>query len=150
MTWQRSYEQDVDNRSMLKACIDSNIWISGIIFSGKPAEVVAAAFNKKFQVILSRVILDELERNLLSKFHFGHSNTKRMIRRILQVADLYEPSGSVQVIGGNHTDNLVLETAMLGRAKYLVTGDKEHLLPLKMFKHVHIVDSGQFLNVIKR
>jgi putative PIN family toxin of toxin-antitoxin system len=135
---------------MLKACIDTNIWISGILFSGKPAEVVAAAFNRKFEVVLSRVILDELERNLLTKFQFGHSNTKRMIRRILQIADLYEPSGSIQIIGGNHTDNLVLETAMLGRAKYLVTGDKEHLLPLKMFKHVKIVDAGQFLSAIKK
>lgn len=135
---------------MLKVCIDTNVWISGVLFYGKPAEVVAGAFNKKFEVVLSRVILDELERNLLAKFNFSHRNTKKMINRILQVADLYEPSGSVRIIPDDHADNLVLETAVLGRARYLVTGDKEHLLPLKMFKHVKIVDAAEFLAAIKR
>jgi predicted nucleic acid-binding protein len=40
------------------------IWISGVIFSGKPAEVVNAALNKKFQVVLSQVILDEIEKKV--------------------------------------------------------------------------------------
>jgi putative PIN family toxin of toxin-antitoxin system len=134
---------------MLKVCIDTNIWISGIMFSGKPAEVVTAAFNRKFEIVLSQVILDELERNLLNKFNFSRTNTKRLIRRILQVADLYEPSGTIRIIPNNHMDNLILETAFLGKAKFLVTGDREHLLPLQTFKHVKIVNSGDFLTAIK-
>jgi uncharacterized protein len=135
---------------MVKACIDTNIWISGVLFSGKPAAVVTAAFNRKFQVISSQVILDELERNLINKFEFSRKNTRRLINRILQIADLYEPTGSVKIVKPNHADNLVLETAVAGRAKYLVTGDKEHLLPLKMYKHVKIVDAGRFLTEISR
>ena len=53
-------------------------------------------------------------------------------------------------LGTDYTDNLVLETAFLGKAKYLVTGDKEHLLPLKIFKHVKIVDPATFLMQIKK
>jgi len=135
---------------MLTVCIDTNIWISGIIFSGKPAEVVTAAFSRKFETVLSQVILDEVERNLLLKFQFSRKNTRKLINRILQIADLYEPSGSVRTIPNGHTDNLVLETAVLGRAKYLVTGDKEHLLPLRIFRNVKIVDAAEFLGVIKR
>jgi uncharacterized protein len=135
---------------VLKACIDTNVWISGVIFSGKPAEVVTAAFNRRFEVVLSKVVLDEIERNLIGKFKFGHRNTRKLINRILQVADLYEPTGSVKAIANYHTDNLVLETAILGRAKFLVTGDKEHLLPLKMYKHCKIVDPGTFLLQIKQ
>jgi putative PIN family toxin of toxin-antitoxin system len=97
---------------MLKVCIDTNVWISGVIFSGKPAEIVTAAFNRKFELILSKVILDEVERNLLSKFKFSRGNVKKLMNRILQSADLYEPTGSVKVILGGHADNLVLETAM--------------------------------------
>lgn len=134
---------------MLKACIDTNIWISGILFSGRPSEVVSAAFNRRFQVISSQVILDELEKNLIQKFDFSRKNTKRLLRRILQVVDLYEPTGSIHVIPRQHTDNLILETAMLGRSRYLVTGDKEHLLPIKMFKHVKIVNAGQFLDELR-
>ena len=134
---------------MLKVCIDTNVWISGVVFSGKPSEIVTAAFNRKFEVVLSKVILDEVERNLLNKFHFSRANTKRLINRLLQIADLYEPSGSVRVIPERHADNLILETAVLGRAKYLVTGDREHLLPLKTFKHVKIVEPTTFLLRLK-
>jgi putative PIN family toxin of toxin-antitoxin system len=96
---------------MLKVCVDTNIWISGILFSGKPSEIVTAAFGKKFQVVLSQVILDEVERNLLFKFKLSRSNTKKLINRILQISDIYEPSGSVHAIPKHHADNLVLETA---------------------------------------
>lgn len=68
-----------------------------------------------------------------------------MINRVLQVSDLYEPTGSIKIIPDTHPDNLILETAFLGNAKYLVTGDKEHLLPLKRFKHVKIVEPSEFL-----
>lgn len=135
---------------MLKVCIDTNVWISGVIFSGKPAEVVTAALSKKFEVVLSTVILEEIEKNLIGKFKFSRTNTRKLINRILQVADLYEPSGTIRIIGNQHADNLVLETAFLGNAKYLVTGDKEHLLPLKVFKHVKIVDPSTFLMQIKK
>ena len=135
---------------MLKVCIDTNVWISGVIFSGKPAEVVTAALNRKFEVILSRAILDEIEKNLLGKFKFSQRNTRKLINRILQVADLYEPSGSIKVIANHPADNLVLETAVLGHARFLVTGDKEHLLPIKIFKHVKIVDPGTFLSHLKQ
>ena len=133
---------------MLKACIDTNVWISGIIFSGKPADIVTAAFNRKFEPILSKVILNELERNLLDKFNFGQRNVRRFINRILQIADLYEPTGSIKIIPGGHADNLVLETALLGRARYLVTSDKEHLLPLKVYKNIKILDPAHFVAIL--
>ncbi len=135
---------------MLKVCIDTNIWISGVMFSGKPAEVVTAALSRKFEVVLSTTIIEEIERNLTGKFKFSKQNTHKLINRILQVADLYEPSGTVRIVANKHPDNLILETAVLGRAKFLVTGDKEHLLPLKMYKHVKIVDAGAFLAQIKK
>lgn len=134
---------------MLKVCIDTNIWISGVLFSGRPAQIVSAAFSRKFQLISSQVILRELEQNMIRKFDFGRKNTSRLIRRILQIADLYEPSGTVQVIPNRHTDNLILEIAMLSRSRYLVTGDKEHLLPLKQFKYVKIVDARSFLDELR-
>jgi len=134
---------------MLKVCIDTNVWISGVVFSGKPADIVTAAFNRRFDVVSSQIILDEIERNLLKKFGFSNKNTKKLINRILQFADLYEPSGDVKVIKNNHTDNLILETAVLGKSKYLVTGDRDHLLPLRIFKHVKIVDPAAFLQHVK-
>lgn len=135
---------------MLKTCIDTNVWISGILFNGPPATVVTAALNQRFEVIASSVILEEIERNLLEKFGFGKANTRRFLRRILQIADLYEPPGTLRTIPDHHPDNLILETAFAGRARYLVTGDREHLLPLKSYRMVRIIEPAHFLNLLKR
>lgn len=135
---------------MLKVCIDTNIWISGVIFAGKPAEVVTAAFARKFDLVSSQAMLEELEKNLLGKFKFSRRNTQKLIRRILQIADLYEPRGSVKIIPGHIMDNLVLETAILGNAKFLVTGDRAHLLPLKIYRNIKIVSPATFLGVALR
>jgi putative PIN family toxin of toxin-antitoxin system len=53
---------------MLRVCIDTNIWLSGLIFSGVPKKIIDLAFDTKFELISSGIILDELEKNLIKKF----------------------------------------------------------------------------------
>lgn len=134
---------------MLKVCIDTNVWLSGLVFSGAPAEIVDLALKRRFEVILSTVILNEVHHNLIKKFDVTAKAASRLRYRLAQLADLYEPRGEVRIIPGQHADNLILETAWLGRAKYLVTGDREHLIPLRRFKNTRILEPAQFLLVFK-
>jgi len=134
---------------MLKVCIDTNVWLSGLLFSGVPSQIVDLSLKKKFELIISKVILDEIQRNLIYKFEVKSKLAEQLIYRIAQVADFYEPKGTFHVIGGKHTDNLILETAWLGKAQYLVTGDRKHLLPLEFFKNVKIIPPAEFLKILK-
>ncbi len=129
---------------MLRVCIDTNVWISGLLFHGSPAKVVDLAMKRKFQIILSQQILDELDRNLV-KLGVTVKASQKLLDRITEISDVYQPSGLVKVIANNHGDNLVLETAWIGDAKYLVTGDKKHMLPLESFKTVQILNPKDFL-----
>ena len=133
---------------MLRACIDTNVWVSALLSSGPPAKIVELALRRKFQLVLSSSMLDELHRIMVSKFDFKPSFARKTRFRIAQIADLYNPTGSVRVIAGKHFDNFVLETALLGKAKYLVTGDRRHLLPLKLFHHIKIIEPAAFLKII--
>ena len=135
---------------MLKACLDTNVLISGIVFAGPPAEIVTLAFNRKFQLVTSLFILGELETNLIHKFSLSAKKTKRLINRISEIADVYDPKGTVHVVKECPDDNYVLETAWVGRARYLVTGDKHHLLPIKVFRNVKIVEAAFFLETIRK
>ena len=135
---------------MLKVCLDTNVWISGLVYpTGKPAEIINLALNRKFQIVTSLFILNEVERNLTKKFDIDVKRVRRIIYRISQIADVYDPKGTLRVIEKHHADNFILETAWMGRAKYLVTGDKEHLLPLKIFKHIKIIEPAAFLLRLK-
>ncbi|OGQ18604.1 MAG: putative toxin-antitoxin system toxin component, PIN family [Deltaproteobacteria bacterium RIFCSPHIGHO2_02_FULL_40_11] len=134
---------------MLKVCIDTNVWISGLLYSGVPAEVVDLALKKKFELILSKFILDELEKKLIHKFELNPKLASQLIFRIAEVAALYEPKGLFHVVSNMHADNLILETAWIGKAQYLVTGDRKHLLPLEFFKNVEIISPSDFLKILK-
>jgi putative PIN family toxin of toxin-antitoxin system len=135
---------------LLKACLDTNVWLSGLLFSGPPSEIVTLAFERKFQVVSSLFILEEIERILVQKFSYKLRAAKRFTFRIAQIADVYDPKGTVRVIEKHPDDNLVLETAWIGRAKYLVTGDKEHILPVKIFRNIKIIEPAKFLPLIKK
>jgi len=136
-------------KPLTKVCIDTNVWLSGLVFSGNPALIVDLAMKKRFELILSSVILKEIENNLVHKFKVPENKALALISSIAKVADLYEPQGTIHIIKEMHADNLVLETAFVGRAEYLVTGDKKHLLPLGTFKGIKIVTPSAFLSLSK-
>ena len=55
----------------MKIILDTNVFISGIFFSGPPSQILQAWKNKKLQIILSQDILDEYHRvaeSLSSKY----------------------------------------------------------------------------------
>ncbi len=55
----------------MRIVLDTNVFISGIFFSGPPSEIMKAWGNLNFQIILSQDILDEYQRvanELSSKF----------------------------------------------------------------------------------
>lgn len=131
----------------MRVCIDTNVWISGFVFSGAPSIVIDYALKKKFNLVLSNFILDEIERNLISKFDVTRAEVRKLRQRITKIADVYEPAGQLKVIPKMHADNIVLETALLGKAKILVTGDRKHLLPLKFYKHIRILEPSEFLRI---
>jgi len=132
-------------KKILRVCLDTNVWISGILFSGAPSIVVELAFKKKFHLITSSFLLDEVRNNLVEKFEVEKKTVEKLIDSILIVADVYEPLGAVDIVKRDKSDNLVLETALLGKVSYLVTGDKRDLLPLKQVSGVKIIDPSTFL-----
>lgn len=130
--------------NMLTVCIDANVYISGIAFGGKPAKILELALARKFYLVTSSSILNEVKRNLVKKLDFTESEVHELLGAISEVATIYEPTGEIAFI--NHKqDNLVLETALLGNAHVLVTGDKKDLLPLGVFRGIIIEPPSAFL-----
>lgn len=131
-------------KDKLIVCIDSNVFYSAFGYGGNPAKVIELAFARRFYLVLSSHILAEVRENLSKKLEFTDAEIDTFIDNILSIATLYEPVGNTQHI--NHKkDSLVLETAILGNAHVLVTGDKRDLLPLKTFKGIIIEPPSAFL-----
>lgn len=125
-------------------CIDANVYISGIAFGGNPLKVLQRALNRDFFLITSPQILEEVQRNLLGKLELPKERVERFLDDIATVSSIFVPMGKIKLIQ-HHGDSLVLETAIMGGATLLVTGDRKHLLPLGTFQGITIEPPSKFL-----
>lgn len=135
---------------MLSVVFDTNIYISGIILSGKVTRVVDLAKQKIFNLYISSDICHELIEVSGAKFDFSIEDKQLLISRIKALAIMIHPTNVLHIIPNNHPDNKILSTCQSCRADYLVTGDKQHLLPLKKFGHTKIITVSEFLAIIEQ
>ena len=129
---------------------DTNILISAFIGKGAPYEALKAVYGGKVRLVISPEILLELE-DVLSrpKFHYNKSQIRKMITIIVQASTVIEPDTKVNLVKNDQTDNKIIEAAIDGKAKYIVTGDTRHLLPLKRVGNIKIVSVNEFLKKLK-
>ncbi len=133
---------------MIRACLDSNIWISAFIFSGKPAQILDLAVDKKIIPITSPQIIAEVGIVLNKKFKFSEREIKKELKVIHEVSELVVPKTKVKLLA-YLPDNKILEAALEGKVDYIVTGDRKHLLPLKKFRDIPIITPAKFLEILK-
>ncbi len=97
----------------------------------------------------SEFILDEVDRILREKFGWESDRVARAVVEIRRIsADVHESSERVDVIEDDPADNRILECALQADARFLVTGDKKHLLPLGSFRSVSIVRLRDFVDML--
>jgi putative PIN family toxin of toxin-antitoxin system len=130
----------------MRVVLDTNVLLSALAFpSSKPDQVLQRIRRGEVELFLSSFILAELERILHDKFRFTKRQTDERVSIIRRMATLVEPAERIAVVAAKDDDNRILECAVAARADYLVTGDKEHLLPLRSIGTTQIVTPAAFL-----
>ncbi|MBI2668298.1 hypothetical protein HYX14_00490 [Candidatus Woesearchaeota archaeon] len=80
------------------------------------------------------------------KFNLTPEEKETFISLILEIATVVEIPGKVKVVEQDPDDDAILETAIVGKVDYLVTGDP-HLLDFKKFAGVKIITANEFLMI---
>ena len=139
---------------MLRALLDANVLISAAIRpSGPPGQIVIALLAQRFELILSPVIIEEVERALalpkVRKYLREPKEALRWLADIVAIADLVQDTGKVAGICRDPADDAVLAAAVEGRVGAIVTGDDD-LLALGEYRGIEIVTPRRFLELIVR
>lgn len=129
----------------LRVVLDTNIIVSAIIFKGKPRQILELAYEENIKPIISPALLSELIEVLTKKFTLPPEDVSFTEEEIKDAFEIVYPTITLNV-QRDVDDNRVLEAALEGKCKYIITGDKE-LLDLGAFKGIKIVTSDQFLNL---
>ena len=133
----------------MKVVIDSNIWISFLI--GKLlAGLDDYILDGLLEVVISEEQLKEITTVLRRpKFrkHFSAADIEEFLSLLYKSARIVEVHHTIKDCR-DEKDNFILETAIRGRADYIVTGDKD-LLVLTPYKGKKIIGFREFEDIVK-
>ena len=130
----------------MRVILDTNVFISGIFFSGPPSRILKALADQKFHLVLSQQILDEYQRvseDLSSKFP---SIDIAPIIELITIHGLFiDTHGYTLPVCEDTDDNKFIECAVASNCKIIISGDK-HLLKLSEFRGIAILNPRDFVD----
>ena len=75
-------------------------------------------------------------------------SSQKVVRKIKSKAILIKPQKKISIIKRDEADNRILECAQEGKAHFIISGDAQHLLPLKIYRGIRILRSFEFLKLM--
>ncbi len=130
----------------MRVILDTNVFISGIFFSGPPSKILKAWADQKFQIVLSRQILDEYGRvaeDLSSKFQ--SIEIMPIIELVTIHGQFVDTQGFDISVCEDPDDDKFFECAVAGECKIIISGNK-HLLRLSGYKGIIVLSLRNFVD----
>ena len=133
-------------RDAPRIVLDTNVWLSALVFGGKPRQIVELFAAGFISVVVSEELLTEMRRSVRRAFLDFRDNLARMEALIEHDAEMV-PLGSMTIaVCRDLDDNHILETAVIGECTYIVSGDND-LLSLKQYESICILKPDEFLRL---
>ena len=128
----------------MRVVFDTNIYVSAFVFPGSSANrALQRIFDGHDTLLISKPILDEFLTTLARKFSRDADALSRAALLLTELAELIQPKERISVFDDD-PDNRVLECAIAGQAKAIVTGDKA-MLAVEMSHGVRILSLSAYL-----
>ena len=129
----------------MRIVIDTNIWISGLLWSGAPWQLLRLAELSQITICMSPPMLQELRQVLaypllqprIEQLGFNQAD---LIAYVLNLTSLFqiEPIFETPIVTADPNDDMFLVCAITAQAKYVVSGDR-HLLDLANYENIPII-----------
>jgi len=128
----------------MRIVLDTNVFISGIFFTGPPYQILKAWRDGRVQLLVSPSILDEYQRiGAELALQFWEVDLKAFLDLLTVQAEIVLAPTLPPVIHDDPSDDKFLEAAVAGNASYIISGDK-HLLTLSEFQGIQILKPRDF------
>ena len=135
-----------------RVVLDTNVLISGFLNpQGPPGSLLKALKEGRFTLVTSPEINEEVlevanRPKLRDKYGLGNSLFDMAVI-LWKLAEVVTDLPSVKIVS-DPDDDKFLSAALGGQADYLVTGDTRHLLVLKEWRGIQIVNPARFLEIL--
>jgi putative PIN family toxin of toxin-antitoxin system len=130
----------------VKIILDTNVFISGVFFTGPPYQILKAWRDGKVRLVISREILYEYQRvgESLAQ-QFPGIDLGPILELLTVKAELILAPGLSGQVCDDPDDDKFLACALASTAKLIVSGDK-HLLGVSGYRGIVIVTPRKFID----
>ena len=128
----------------MRAVLDTNVLISGLLWRGAPHECLLLAEASLYELVLAESIFDELRDKLIHKFGSSADEAEEILIGLRRRATLVTLTGRSGWVSADPDDDKFIESALIGQADVIVSGD-HHLLDLSAIEGIPILTPRQFL-----
>lgn len=128
----------------LKVVMDTNVFVSGIFFSGPPYQILNAWQSGKFELVVSQEILDEYRRvgQILGEERRG-VDLQPILNFVLEHATIYQSKVLREPICEDPDDDKFFACALASGSKIIISGDK-HLLRVSGYQGIRVLKPREF------
>lgn len=141
------------------AVIDTNVWVSAFLNpDGYPARLIRAGKDGMFFIVSALPLLDELQEVLrrprIRKIRrVTDEDIARFVEGVAAVVQFVPVPGTLNLCR-DPDDDIILETALQGKAHYVVTRDEDMTRDLDLVEHLHRLDIEiltvqRFINLLR-
>jgi putative PIN family toxin of toxin-antitoxin system len=130
----------------LRVVLDTNVFVSGVFFSGPPHQILKAWRNGRIQILVSEEILKEYQRvgEILSGEH-PEVDLGPFIELLTKNAELTQPKQLPGPVCDDPDDDKFLACALAGKSRLIISGDK-HLLKVSGYKGRKVIRPRKFVD----
>ena len=129
----------------MKVVLDTNVFVSGVFFSGPPFQILQAWRDGKIQLVISPEILDEYRRvgEILAEEH-PVIDPEPMLEFVVQNAVVFSAPPLPKRVCDNPDDDKFLDCALASGSNLVVRGDR-HLLKVSGYQNIETLKPCDFL-----
>lgn len=138
--------------SVPRLVLDASVLLAALLTPNRRSAsclLIEAVGTGTVRLVVSAPVVAEYRRTVDE--HGAESRLEDPLGLVLDLtvaAEVVDPA-VVRVVKADPSDDVYLGTALAGRARYLATFDRRHLLPLDPWKGVRVLTPGDVLRAIR-
>ena len=131
----------------MRIVLDTNVFVSGIFFSGPPSRILEAWRDDNVQLAISPDIFHEYQRigSELSK-QFPIVDLNSILGLVIKHAVMFPSPKLPEPVCEDPDDDKFIACAITSKSNVIVSGDK-HLLKVSGFRGINILKPREFVDI---
>jgi uncharacterized protein len=131
----------------VRIVLDTNVFVSGVFFSGPPFRILEAWRDGSLELAISEEILDEYQRvgEELAR-QYAAIDLRPMLELVIVEAKLFPSQNLSEPVCEDPDDDKFFACAFASKSAVIVSGDK-HLLKVSGYRGVRVLRPREFVDI---